>query len=71
MVLINWLGVGKAADIYGIGAVLYEMVCGNSPYYSDDIPKMYENIKKGKLTFPKSVSETTRNFILVLHYLCD
>ena len=41
------------------------MVCGNSPYYSDDIPKMYSNIRKGKLKFPKNISEAAQSLILV------
>lgn len=63
------IGVGKAADIYGIGTVLYEMLCGNSPYYSDDIPKMYSNIRKGKLSFPKYISESAKNLTIVNHLL--
>jgi len=58
--------VGKAADVYGIGTVLYEMLVGQSPYYCDDIPKMYSNIKKAKLTFPRYVSEPARNLIVKL-----
>jgi len=58
-------GVGKEADIYGIGTVLYEMLVGNSPYYNDDIPKMYQNIRKAKLAFPKEMSEKARNLLLV------
>ncbi len=42
-------GVGKAADVYGIGTVFYELLMGMSPYYDDDIPTMYKNIKKSKL----------------------
>lgn len=42
-------GVTKGADIYGIGAVMYECLVGIPPYYSDDIPQMYNNIKRGKL----------------------
>ncbi len=41
------------------------MLCGNSPYYNDDIPKMYNNIRKAKLTFPKDLSEKAKNIMTV------
>lgn len=50
-------GTGKAADIYGLGAVLFEMITGTPPFYSDDIPKLYKNIQEGKLEFPSTMSE--------------
>lgn len=52
--------------IFYIGAVLYEMLVGNPPYYSDDIPTMYKAIEEGKLSFPKYVSEEARNIISVI-----
>ena len=71
-------GTGKAADIYGLGAVLYEMLTGVPPYYNDDIPKLYKNIQEAKLTFPDTMSPevidliTVHNFcILLLKYFSE
>lgn len=32
------------------------MITGIPPYYHDDVPTMYEMIKKGKLDFPSHIS---------------
>lgn len=40
--MLNHTGAGKSSDLYGIGAVLYEMLVGEPPYYNDDIPTMYK-----------------------------
>jgi len=42
---------------------MYEMVCGEPPFYSDDIPTMYKNIKEGTLKFSSKVSEEAKNCI--------
>ena len=49
-------GVGQSSDIYGIGCVLYEMVVGEPPYFSEDMDTLFENIKGGKLRFPGRLS---------------
>ena len=38
------VGVGKPADIYQLGAVLYEMLIGMSPYYTNNLKKLYNSI---------------------------
>ena len=48
---------------------MYEMLTGESPFYSDDIPKMYNSIQKSPLSIPKTISENARNLITVSHYL--
>ena len=47
---------------------MYEMLVGEPPYYSDDIPTMYRNIKEGVLKFPKNLSEECKNCIRVNYY---
>jgi serine/threonine protein kinase len=42
------------------------MLSGDPPYYHDDIPTMYKNIKEGNLNFPKNVSPRAKDIILKL-----
>ena len=45
------------------------MVTGDPPYYNDDIPTMYKNIKEGILNFPSHVSENCKHLIRVKYNL--
>jgi len=47
--MLGTKGVGKAADIYQLGAVLYEFLVGLPPYYTENIKKLYQDIKEAKL----------------------
>lgn len=64
--MVNRKGVGKAVDIYGLGVVMYELLAGEPPYYADDIPIMYQNIKKGKMKSIKGISSKAKSLVTVI-----
>jgi len=64
--MVKRRGVGKAADIYGIGTVIFEMLTGEAPYYNDEIPKLYQNIARAKLEIPNNLSAEAKDLITKL-----
>uniref|UniRef100_A0A1I7YWD2 non-specific serine/threonine protein kinase n=1 Tax=Steinernema glaseri TaxID=37863 RepID=A0A1I7YWD2_9BILA len=51
---------GRAVDWWGVGVVMYEMMCGRLPFYSKDHDKLFEMILGSTLRFPNKLSPEAR-----------
>jgi len=50
-VLLN-TGYGEAVDMWSIGVILYILLCGFPPFYSESTPELFDQIIKSKYSFP-------------------
>ena len=46
------LRYGHAVDWWGVGILLYELICGQPPFYSNDVARVYEKIVSAELKWP-------------------
>jgi len=56
-------GYGKAVDWWSLGTLIYEMLVGLPPFYSQNVNLMYEKILKSELKFPPHVSPDARKLL--------
>ena len=64
--VINGIPHGKAVDWWSVGILLYEMLVGLPPFYSENVNLMYELIQKADLRVPGFVSYNARDLITKL-----
>ncbi|MFH4977393.1 hypothetical protein AB6A40_004102 [Gnathostoma spinigerum] len=54
---------GRSVDWWGVGVVMYEMMCGRLPFYSKDHEKLFELILTGNIRFPSKLSSEARTLL--------
>lgn len=56
-------GYTKAVDWWSFGTLVFEMLTGLPPYYSQDVQQMYYKILNSKLEFTDDMDEDTRSLL--------
>ena len=63
-------GHGKAVDMWSLGVITYTLLCGYSPFRSENINDLVEECRSGRIIFHerywKDVSKDAKDFILTL-----
>ncbi|KAM4633364.1 RAC-alpha serine/threonine-protein kinase-like [Polymixia lowei] len=54
---------GRAVDWWGLGVVMYEMMCGRLPFYSPDHDRLFELILMDEIRFPRTLGPDARTLL--------
>lgn len=57
---------GRSVDWWGLGVVMYEMMCGRLPFYNRDHDVLFELILMEELKFPSGLSQYGKDLLSVL-----
>uniref|UniRef100_A0AAY4CX55 non-specific serine/threonine protein kinase n=1 Tax=Denticeps clupeoides TaxID=299321 RepID=A0AAY4CX55_9TELE len=54
---------GRAVDWWGLGVVMYEMMCGRLPFYNQDHEKLFELILMEDIRFPRTLAPEGKSLL--------
>ncbi|CAI5723105.1 unnamed protein product [Hyaloperonospora brassicae] len=61
--ILDRIGHGTAVDWWNLGMVLYEMLTGLPPWYTNDRKKLFERLRSARLHFPPYISRRAEALI--------
>jgi len=56
-------GYGKGVDWWSFGTLMFEMLTGLPPFYSQDVQQMYSKIMTAKVKYPEHISENAKDLL--------
>lgn len=54
---------GRAVDWWGLGVVMYELMCGRLPFYNRDHDILFELILMEEVKFPRTLSQEAKDLL--------
>ncbi|EGC28739.1 hypothetical protein DICPUDRAFT_159783, partial [Dictyostelium purpureum] len=57
------IGHGASADWFSLGVILYEFLCGISPFNGSSVQETFQNILQRNITWPEDMSEDAKDII--------
>eukprot|EP00172_Hildenbrandia_rubra_P003031 Plantae.Rhodophyta-Hildenbrandia_rubra.ctg4410.p1 GENE.Plantae.Rhodophyta-Hildenbrandia_rubra.ctg4410~~Plantae.Rhodophyta-Hildenbrandia_rubra.ctg4410.p1 ORF type:complete len:533 (-),score=69.84 Plantae.Rhodophyta-Hildenbrandia_rubra.ctg4410:1968-3566(-) len=61
--MLNGHEYGQSVDLWAFGILLYEILCGRTPFYSKHRDEVYDRIENAQLKFPRHLSSDVESLI--------